>query len=85
MPTAPVNRLRDQRGPQWPPDGTGKIVPDNQAGRRQRQTAGQRQQQRGQSLTAFLRQPRQRLQQRGGDQRPALAQQCQPVSLLAIA
>ena len=84
MPPAPVYRLRDQRWPQRPPDGTGKVVPDNQAGRRQRQAAGQGQQQRVQPLLAF-RQPRQRLEQRSGDQRPSLTQQGEPVTLLAIA
>ncbi|SSM19707.1 Uncharacterised protein [Klebsiella pneumoniae] len=65
MPPAPVNRLRHQRRPQRPPDGAGKIVPENQAGRRQRQAASQRQQQ-GVKPLVPLRQPRQRLQQRGG-------------------
>ena len=82
MPGAPVYRLRDQRRSERLPDGTGEVVPDNQTGGSQRQTAGQRQQKGVKHL--LLAGPRQGLQQRGGNQRSPLTQQRAPVALVTI-
>ena len=58
-------------------------MPENQTGRRQRQAAGEGEQQRVEHL--LVANPRQGLQQRGGNQRRPLAQQRAPVALVTVA
>lgn len=83
MPGAPVHRLGDQRRAERLPDGAGEVVPENQAGRCQRQAAGEGQQQGVEHL--LFAHPRQGLQQRGGNQRRPLTQQRAPVALVTVA